>query len=307
MTYVKNIGVSRNRETPSTLTSKKSSGLWRCGDYLLNYKKRPLIMGVLNVTPDSFSDGGDYFETEAAFKHALQLVEEGIDIIDIGGESTRPGALSVPFEEELSRVLPIIKKIVKKISIPISIDTRKPEIAIQAIEAGASIINDVSGINANPEMLSVAASRNKAGLIFMHAKGSPETMQKSPRYRDVVSEIYDFFMAQIIKATEFKISRNRIAIDPGVGFGKTLKHNLSIIHHLDKFSALGVPVMLGPSRKSFIGKLLDLPASERLEGTAAAVAIAVFQGANILRVHDAGEMKRVVLIAEAIRKQKDSS
>lgn len=264
-------------------------------------------MGVLNITPDSFSDGGQYFDKEKACRHALKLEEEGADIIDIGGESTRPGAVSVPFEEEQRRVLPVIAHIVKKISIPISIDTRKPKMAKEAIAAGASIINDVSGLNADSEMLSVAASGNKVGLIFMHAKGSPETMQKSPHYRDLISEICDFFMARIKKATEAGISRNRIAIDPGIGFGKTLEHNLSLIHHLDEFLSLGLPVMLGPSRKSFIGRLLDQPVSERLEGTAAAVAISVFQGANILRVHDVHEMKRVVHVSEAIRRHRDSS
>jgi dihydropteroate synthase len=260
-------------------------------------------MGILNVTPDSFSDGSQFFRPEKALVQALKLVSEGADILDIGGESTRPGALAVSLEEEARRVLPLIAALSQQIAIPISIDTRKPEIARRAITAGASIINDVSGWNANPEMLTVAAEDNKTALVFMHAKGIPETMQEAPRYPDLIKEIYEFFQERIAQANAVGISKNRIAVDPGIGFGKTVSHNLSIIHHLPEFTNLGVPVLLGPSRKSFIGKMLDLPTSERLEGTAAAIAISVFQGARILRVHDLAQMRRVLVIAEGIRKK----
>lgn len=260
-------------------------------------------MGIVNVTPDSFSDGGLFFNTESAVKHALQLVSEGANLVDIGGESTRPGAPPVSLEEESKRVLPVIERLAKQITIPISVDTRKPEIARRAILSGASIINDVSGHNVNPEMLSVGARGDNTGMIFMHAKGTPQTMQKSPRYHNLIKEIHTFFQQQIQRAHEAKIALNRLAIDPGIGFGKTVKHNLTLIHQLGCFNDLGVPILLGPSRKSFIGHILDLPASERLEGTAAAVAIAVFQGARILRVHDIAKMKQVVRIAEGIRKK----
>lgn len=282
---------------------KKNSGHWRCGAFLLNYKKKPLVMGIVNVTPDSFSDGGLFFNTENAVEHALQLVSEGADLIDIGGESTRPDAPPVSLEEESKRVLPVIERLAKHIRIPISVDTQKPEIARRAILSGASIINDVSALNANPEMLSVGARGHNTGMIFMHAKGTPQTMQKSPRYHHLIEEIHTFFQQQIQRAQEAKIAINRLAVDPGIGFGKTVKHNLTLIHQLGCFTNLGVPVLLGPSRKSFIGRMLDLPTSERLEGTAAAVAIAVFQGARILRVHDVAKMKQVVRIAEGIRKE----
>lgn len=260
-------------------------------------------MGILNVTPDSFSDGGQFFEPEKALAHALKLIAEGADIIDIGGESTRPGAAAVSLEEEAHRVLPVIAALAKQGSVPISIDTRKPAIARRAIAAGASIINDVSGLNADPEMVSVAAEDSKTALVFMHAKGTPQTMQEAPRYEHLIPEIYEFFQERLQQANAAGISINRIAVDPGIGFGKTVSHNLSIIHHLGYFTDLGVPVLLGPSRKSFIGDMLDLADSERLEGTAAALAIAVFQGARILRVHDLTQMQRVLVIAEGIRKQ----
>jgi len=285
------------------LSPQQSTGRWRCGRFLLNYQRRPLIMGILNVTPDSFSDGGNFLDPKKAVDQALRLVSEGADIIDIGGESTRPGALPVPLEEESRRVLPVIKVLAKEAEVPISVDTRKPEIARRAIASGASIINDVSGLNANPEMLDVTAQEKKIGLILMHAQGTPQSMQKAPRYRDLIGEIYRFFQQRIAQAKEVQISADRLAIDPGIGFGKTVRHNLRLIHHLEQFMDLGVPLLIGPSRKSFIGRMLDLPPSERLEGTAAAIAIAVFQGAKILRVHDVMEMRRVAVIAEGIRKQ----
>ena len=257
-------------------------------------------MGVLNVTPDSFSDSGLYVDLQSAVDRALRMEEEGADLIDVGGESTRPGALPVPLEEEARRVLPIIESAAKRLKIPISIDTTKAEIARRALDAGASVINDVSGFTRDPRMFSVAA-RGRAGLVMMHAKGSPQTMQRSPRYRDLIGEIHRFLENQMERAVDHRIPRNRIVVDPGIGFGKTARHNFKILSHLSSFLDLGVPVLVGPSRKSFIGKVLDLPSAERLEGTAAAVAIAVFNGARILRVHDVGALVRVIRVADAIR------
>ncbi|MFQ5579222.1 MAG: dihydropteroate synthase [Nitrospiria bacterium] len=287
----------------SSFTPRKASGRWHCGQYRLNYGKRPLIMGILNVTPDSFSDGGLFLSRSKALDRAVQMEEEGVDIIDIGGESTRPGSSPVSFEEECRRVLPIIEALSGKLRIPLSIDTTKAALVKCALEAGISIINDVSGFTRDPEMFPVAAE-SRAGLVIMHTKGKPRTMQNRPRYRHLISEIFGFLNGQVKKASAYRILRNRIAIDPGIGFGKTVKHNLEIIHHLDSFSALGLPILVGPSRKSFIGEILNLPPSERLEGTAAAAAISVFQGAHILRVHDISTMVRVVRIADAIRKER---
>lgn len=259
-------------------------------------------MGVLNLTPDSFSDGGLFLGKRKGVDHALRLADEGADIVDIGGESTRPGAVEVSLEEECRRVLPVIEALANKISIPISIDSRKSEVVRRAQEAGASIVNDVSGFSHDPKMFSLAARGNN-GLIFMHAKGSPQTMQIAPRYENIMKEIYRHFGKQIRRASRSKISRNRIAIDPGIGFGKTAKHNLILLRRLHIFTALGLPILVGPSRKSFIGALLKLPPEDRMEGTAAAVAIAVFQGARILRVHDVKASRRVALVAEGIRRE----
>lgn len=286
--------------------SWKQSGLWRCGSYRLNYARQPLIMAVLNITPDSFSDGGQFFDPDRALQQALRMEAEGADLIDVGGESTRPGAAPVSVEEEIRRVVPIVERLSKQLAIPISIDTTKSEVAQRAIEAGASIINDVSGFMRDPRMLSVAAN-GKSGLVIMHTKGTPQTMQRHPRYRDLIGEIHRFLSERIDAAAAHRIPRNRIAIDPGIGFGKTANHNLKILHRLGDFSDLGVPLLVGPSRKSFIGRILDLPPSERLEGTAAAAAIAVFQGARIIRVHDIKPLVRVVRVAEAIRREERTS
>lgn len=282
--------------------SKKQTGIWHCGAYRLNYARRPLIMAVLNITPDSFSDGGQFFDPDQAVEQALRMEAEGADLIDMGGESTRPGAEPVSVEEEIRRVVPVVERLAKQLAIPLSIDTTKSEVARRAIEAGASIINDVSGFMRDPQMLSVAANEN-SGLVIMHSKGTPQTMQRHPRYRDLIGEIYHFLSDRIDAAVSQGIPRTRIVVDPGIGFGKTANHNLKILHRLGDFADLGVPLLIGPSRKSFIGRILDLPPSERLEGTAAAAAIAVFQGARIIRVHDIKPLIRVVRVAEAIRKE----
>jgi dihydropteroate synthase len=292
---------SRKREASLLFNTPDTKGIWHCGAYRLNYRKRPRVMGILNVTPDSFSDGGHFFDCSKAVDQAVQMEQGGADIIDIGGESTRPGAQPVSLEEESRRVIPVIEKLAGKLTIPLSIDTTKSAVAKRAIDAGASIVNDVSGFTLDPKMFSIAAN-GKTGLVIMHTKGTPQTMQRHPRYRNLIEEILLFLSRQVEKAVDHRIPVNRIAIDPGIGFGKTAAHNLKILHDLHRFAGFGLPVMVGPSRKAFIGRILDLPPSERLEGTAAAVAISVFQGANILRVHDVASLTRVIRVADMIQK-----
>lgn len=260
---------------------------------------RPLVMGVLNVTPDSFSDGGRFFQTTAAIKRAEEMIEEGADIIDVGGESTRPGSEPVPLDEELARVIPVIESLAKNTTLSISIDTYKPQVARAALEAGASIINDVYGLR-QPGMLELL-SETKVSVVIMHMKGAPKTMQQNPTYQDVVKEVADFLNRQAEKAVGAGLKREEIIIDPGIGFGKTLEHNLLLLKNLSSLSALGFPVLVGPSRKSFIGLILDLPVEKRLEGTLAVIAQCVWEGANIVRVHDVKESLRVVKMVHAIR------
>ncbi|BCB95902.1 dihydropteroate synthase [Dissulfurispira thermophila] len=261
-------------------------------------------MGILNVTPDSFSDGGLFFSEKNAIEHALRLVEDGADIIDIGGESTRPGSEPVPVEEEIRRTIPVIKAISKEIKSPISIDTYKAEVARRALDAGASIVNDISGLRFDPDMPKVV-SEYKVPVVIMHIKGRPKDMQQNPQYEALIPEIMDYLRVSIRLANKFGISGDKIIIDPGIGFGKTFEHNLEIIKNLKEFTLLGKPIAIGASRKAFIGKILgDAPPSERLEGTAAAVAICIFNGANIVRVHDVKEMARVAKVADAIKSGK---
>jgi len=261
---------------------------------------RPLIMGILNVTPDSFSDGGRFFSRENALKQAEKMAGEGADIIDVGGESTRPYAEQVSAEEEIRRIIPVIRKIKKKLRTLVSIDTYKSEVACRALEEGADIINDISALRMDRNM-GKAAARAGVPVILMHMQGRPRGMQASPRYGDVIRDIAGFLGERIKKAKELGIDVKKIIIDPGIGFGKTVEHNLLIIKNLEKFKKLGCPVLAGPSRKSFIGKVLDLKVNERFEGTAAAVAICVWNGADIVRVHDVKEMKRVADLAYAIK------
>ena len=261
---------------------------------------RPLIMGILNVTPDSFSDGGRFFSRENALKQAEKMAGEGADIIDVGGESTRPYAEQVSAEEEIRRIIPVIGKIRKKLRTLVSIDTYKSEVACRALEEGADIINDISALRMDRNM-GKAAARAGVPVILMHMQGRPRGMQANPRYSDVIRDIAGFLGERIKKAKELGIDVKKIIIDPGIGFGKTVEHNLLIIKNLEKFKKLGCPVLAGPSRKSFIGKVLDLKVNERFEGTAAAVAICVWNGADIVRVHDVKEMKRVADLAYAIK------
>lgn len=258
-------------------------------------------MGVLNVTPDSFSDGGMYFDKAFAVEQALRMQEEGADILDIGGESSRPGAEKIPLKEEIRRVIPVIKELAGKLKIPLSVDTYKAAVAEEAVSAGASIINDISGLRFDSTMPKVAA-RNKIPVIIMHIKGTPKNMQMNPTYRALIPEIMDYIREGINIALDAGIPDDIIIIDPGIGFGKTVDHNLEIIRRLNEFAGFEKPLLLGHSRKSFIGKILDdVPVTERLEGTAAAAAVAIFNGANILRVHDVKEIVRVAKITDAIK------
>lgn len=268
--------------------------------FSFDFSQRSYIMGILNVTPDSFSDGGVYFDKERAIEYALRMQEEGADIIDIGGESTRPRAKAVTLKEEIKRVVPVIEALIKKVSIPISIDTYKSAVADAAISAGASIINDISGLRFDRRMPKVAA-RHKTPVVIMHIKGTPKNMQKNPSYKALIPEILDYLTESIAIARDAGIPDEMIIIDPGIGFGKTLEHNLEIINRLHEFRGFEKPILIGPSRKAFIGMTLGgLPVEERLEGTASAVAIGIFNGANIIRVHDVKAMSRVAKIADAV-------
>jgi dihydropteroate synthase len=252
-------------------------------------------MGIVNVTPNSFSDGGRYLDSGAAIAHALQLESEGADILDIGGESTRPGAQQVDTEEECRRVLPVIAAIASRARIPVSIDTRKAGVMLRAADAGARIINDVSALTHDPGSLAAAA---KTGLpvILMHAQGDPRTMQDDPRYDDVVLDVYDWLEARIAVCEQAGIPRERLIVDPGIGFGKTLAHNLSLLAGLSTFHGLGCPVLLGASRKTFIGKLLGVPPGERLPGSLAAALIGADQGVQIVRVHDVAATRQALAV-----------
>jgi dihydropteroate synthase len=257
---------------------------------------RPALMGILNVTPDSFSDGGTHFEFREAVDWALRMMDEGADLIDVGGESTRPGAPPVPEDEEIRRVIPVIDALTAK-GVPVSADTMKPAVAKAALGAGAKVVNDVGGMR-DPAMVEVCA-RADCTVCAMHMQGSPRTMQQAPRYDDVVEEVRVFLLATAGRLAEAGVVRERIWIDPGIGFGKTLEHNLALLKHLGRFVETGYPVLVGVSRKSFIGKLLSsgeapLPVEERLEGTLAAQAWAQIQGAKVIRAHDVQAARRVI-------------
>ena len=262
------------------------------GEHTIYTGQRTIIMGILNVTPDSFSDGGRFTELDASIKHALQMVEDGVDIIDVGGESTRPGYLPVSLEEELARVIPVIKQLKKETDVPISIDSYKAEVAKQALEAGAVMVNDVWGLKADPEMAAVVSSYN-VPVCIMHNR-------KNAEYNDLLTDIMIDLQASISLAYEAGVSPDQIIIDPGIGFAKNWEENLEVMNRQEEFKSMGFPLLLGVSRKSTIGRILNLPADERLEGTAAAVAVAIAKGADIIRVHDVKEMKRVADMTDAI-------
>ena len=262
--------------------------------------ERPLIMGIVNCTPDSFYDGGRYHDPDTAVAHAQELLAAGADIIDIGGESTRPGAEPVPSEEEKKRVIPVIERLARSTKAVISIDTQKAEVAREAVGAGAAIVNDVSAL-ADPAVAQ-AAAESGAAVILMHMKGTPRTMQQDPSYEDLFAEIIFYLRERMDKALQAGISRESIIVDPGIGFGKTVAHNLELVRDLWRLRSLGRPILLGPSNKSFIGKVLDAEPHERLEGTAAAIVAGILAGAHILRVHDVAGMKKYVDMAWAIKK-----
>lgn len=261
-------------------------------------------MGILNVTPDSFTDGGVFLGKDAAVQRGLKMVEEGADIIDIGGESTRPGSDPVEYEEELRRTIPVIEALSKSVNVPLSIDTYKASVAKRALDAGASIVNDISGLRFDPEMAGVVAEY-KVPVVVMHIKGTPKNMQVNPEYESLIHEIIDYLREGMRIAVDAGVGEDMVIIDPGIGFGKTFEHNLRILKHLHEFTLLEKPLLVGPSRKAFLGKILDdAPTSERLEGTAAAVAISIINGANIVRVHDVKEMAKVAKVADAIKRER---
>ncbi len=259
-----------------------------------------LIMGILNVTPDSFSDGGMYYDATQAIEFALQMAEEGADIIDVGGESTRPGAKTVELQKECDRILPVIEGIRTKSDILISIDTYKSEVARQSIATGAGMVNDISGMTFDPNMVDVIKDSGLP-VVIMHIKGTPKNMQKNPYYEDLMRELTEYFEERKKFARAKGILDQQIILDPGIGFGKRPQDNFQLLRELKKIVDMGFPVLIGPSRKSFIGLTLDLPVDQRLEGTAAAVTTGILKGARIVRVHDVKAMKRVALITDAIR------
>jgi len=266
----------------------------------LELGRRTLIMGILNVTPDSFSDGGRFADYERALAQAFELISAGADILDVGGESTRPGSDPVPLPVELERVIPVIRAVRESSDIPISIDTNKSEVALQSLAAGADIINDVSSLRFDPAMVRVAAESG-APVIMMHMLGAPRTMQVNPVYESVISEIIAFLEQRVKFAVQNGIERSQIIVDPGIGFGKTVTHNLNIIRDLDRFSCMDRPIMLGASRKRFIGKILGRPEGERELGTAVVNGFGIAAGAHILRVHDVAFHREAVGMAEAVR------
>lgn len=288
------------KEIREVLSNFESLGkILEVGRYKFNLSRRTHITGILNVTPDSFSNGGKFLEVSQAISQAEKMIEEGADIIDVGGESSRPGAEAVSIEDELARVIPVIEELASRTDKPISIDTYKAEVARRALDAGAAMVNDISGLRGNGEMVELVAQR-QVPLVIMHMQGTPQNMQDNPQYDDVVGEIISFLRDRIGIALSAGVTKERILVDPGIGFGKTLQHNLEIMHRLSEFKSLGFPILLGTSRKSFIGSVLGLPVEERLEGTAATVAFGISQGADLVRVHDVKEAVRVARMTDAM-------
>jgi dihydropteroate synthase len=277
-----------------------TDSVWRCRDRVLPVGERTLLMGVVNVTPDSFSDGGRYLHTEDAVKHGLRLAADGADILDVGGESTRPGAEPVSIDEEAARVVPVIDRLRTEMpDVAISVDTRHPGVARAALAAGADIVNDVTAAS-DPDTIA-AAIGSGAGLVLMHMQGEPRTMQADPTYGDVVAEVRGFLADRIAAVVAAGIPRERLCVDPGIGFGKTTAHNLALLRDIASFRELGVPLLVGVSRKRFIGELSGVDdLADRLEGTAGAVAWCADRGVDVVRVHDVKEMARVVKVVDAI-------
>ena len=271
-----------------------------CRGNILDLGSRTHIMGILNVTPDSFSDGGLYNDEAKAVLRAREMAAAGADIIDIGGESTRPGAEPLPEEEELRRIIPIIEHLVSELTVPISVDTYKATVAKKALEAGASIVNDISGLRFSPDMAKTVADYG-AAVVIMHIKGTPRDMQQNPVYDDVVIDVMSYLEEGIAIADKAGVDREKILIDPGIGFGKTLDHNLTLLNRLDEFRSLGRPIVLGTSRKKFIGTILGIPVPEqRVDGTAPTLALGIERGASVVRVHDVARMAQVVRMTDAV-------
>jgi len=266
---------------------------------VLSLAERVHVMGILNVTPDSFSDGGRYVDADAACAHAMAMIEQGADLLDIGAESSKPGAVAIDEEEERRRLLPIVRELCRRTTMPLSIDTTKAAIAEEALDAGAALINDISALRFDPRMASVVA-RSGAGVILMHMQGTPATMQRTASYTYVVEDVRAFLAARLEVAQQAGIPRDRILLDPGIGFGKNCEHNVTLLNHLDAFQTLGRPIVVGVSRKAFLGKILGRTIDERLMGTAGAVAVAIMKGARVVRVHDVAPIRDVVKIVEAI-------
>ncbi|MBN1268109.1 MAG: dihydropteroate synthase [Kiritimatiellae bacterium] len=273
--------------------------VWKCGDRTLALGERTLVMGILNVTPDSFSDGGRYLDTDRAIEHGRRLAAEGADILDVGGESTRPGSERVGAEEECRRVVPVIRALAGEVGCLLSVDTMKARVAEQAVEAGAVIINDVSALRADPAMPGVARA-SSAGVVLMHMQGEPRTMQEAPQYQDVVEEVAGFLEARVRACVEGGLAAEQLAVDPGIGFGKTLEHNLSLLRGVARLGRLGRPVLVGLSRKRFLGGITGREVGDRLAGSLGAMACVIARGAHILRVHDVKESCDVARVVDML-------
>jgi dihydropteroate synthase len=282
--------------TSSTPISRATH--WQLSERTIVFTRRPLVMGIVNVTPDSFSDGGHFFSREAAVAHALQLVADGADLLDIGGESTRPYADAVSVNDEISRVLPVIDELMGIVKIPISIDTSKAAVARPAMAAGAEIINDVTGLTGDPEMIGVALETD-AAVCAMHMQGTPQTMQDNPQYSDVVSEVRDYLQARRDTLEAAGIARDRICLDPGIGFGKTHEHNITLMRHCHELHALGCPLLVGHSRKGFLAKLIGDKGADRTNANVAAALSLAVQGVQIVRVHDVRAVREALTVFEA--------
>ena len=280
--------------------------VWQCRDRRLVLGRRPLVLGIVNVTPDSFSDGGRFHDPCAAVEHGLRLVAEGADLLDVGGESTRPGSQPVPADEQLRRVLPVVRELVKQSGVPISVDTTNAEVARHCLGAGATVINDVTGLRGDPDMPALAG-RTGAGVIVMHMQGTPATMQVAPKYADVVAEVREFFEERLTSLTAVGVSRDAIALDPGIGFGKTTEHNLRLLANLDHYRRFGRPLCLGASRKGFAGRLCNRPNPEdRMPASLAVACFAVAaNAAHVLRVHDVAPTRDAVVLWDAISQYRD--
>jgi dihydropteroate synthase len=275
--------------------------VWQLRDRTLRPGAVPLVMGIVNVTPDSFSDGGHFAAPEGAVAHGLELVRQGADLLDVGGESSRPGAQPVPQDEELRRVVPVVRELARRSTVPISVDTCKAAVARAALEAGAHAINDITALRGDPDLAGVVRAFG-AGVVLMHMQGTPATMQQAPSYADVVAEVVAFLEARLQAAAELGIAGPQVVLDPGIGFGKTVRHNLELLANLDRLSRLGRPVCLGVSRKGFLGSVLGRPAGQRLAGSLAAACYALARGtAQLVRVHDVAETRDAVVLLGALQ------